>query len=183
MASSNSRPVTLEGFPYQSQMDNGVEGWRECQTSALSMALIYLKVPGIRSDLDYLRIVEAHGDTTRQDVHMQALRSLKVRAAFRTNLTSEEVSAELVRGRPVCAGLLHHGPSYQPEGGGHWVTVYGQTLKAWQVMDPAGELDLVRGGFIKTGGTSGARQLYSFKNMNPRWFVDGPGTGWGWVFL
>jgi hypothetical protein len=163
-------------------MDNGPGGWRQCQTSALAMCLIYLKVPGILSDLDYLEVVERHGDTTRQDVHMQALRSLKVRASFGTNLRREEVARELERGRPVCAGLLHHGPAYQPEGGGHWVTVYGQTFKAWQVMDPAGELDLVRGGFVRTGGGTGARQLYSFKNMGPRWFVDGDGSGWGWIF-
>jgi hypothetical protein len=146
------------------------------------MALKYLKVPGINDDLDYLKVVDRYGDTTRQDVHMQALHSLKVKARFRPDATYEMVASELLRGRPVCAGILHNGSSRYPSGGGHWVCVFGMTERAWQVMDPGGELDLVRGGFCRTGGSSGARQLYSFRNMGPRWFVEGDGSGWAWSF-
>lgn len=182
MAPSNPRPVTLPSFPYCSQLDNGPSGYRQCQTSAIAMALKYLRVPEINDDLDYLRVVDRYGDTTRQDVHMQALHSLQVKARFRTDITCDLVTEELLKGRPVCAGILHHGSSRNPSGGGHWVTVYGQTDWAWQVMDPGGELDLVRGGFCRTGGMSGSKQLYSFRNMGPRWFVEGDGSGWAWTF-
>jgi hypothetical protein len=175
-------PVTLPGFPFFSQNDNGPDGWRQCQTSALAMCLAYLKVPGVRGDLDYLAIVERYGDTTRQDAHWQALKSLRIRATFRDNLTREEVAGFLLRGRPVAAGLLHRGPVTAPGGGGHWVAVFGQTATAYRVMDPMGEMDLIGGGFVRTGGTTGRNQLYSFKNTGPRWFVEGPATGWGWVF-
>jgi len=42
--------------------------------------------------------------------------------------------------------------------------------------DPNGEADLVAGGY--TANTNGAGQHYSWKNWQPRWEADGPGTGW-----
>lgn len=172
----------LAGFPFFPQQDNGPEGWRQCQTSALAMCLAFLKVPGIKDDTDYLRIVQKHGDTTSQDAHRKALAELGVRARFRQNLTAAEVQAEVRAGLPVAIGILHHGPVTAPTGGGHYVAVYGFTTDAWIVNDPYGELDLVNGGWSSQAPTAGKGQRYSFRNLNPRFLPEGPASGWGWVF-
>ena len=94
----------LERFPYFAQQDNGPEGWRQCQTSSIAMALRYLGVAGITTDVDYLRIVERFGDTTVQEAHRKALASLKVRARFVQNCTVAQAQAEIKAGLPVVAG-------------------------------------------------------------------------------
>jgi hypothetical protein len=171
----------LTPVPYFPQLDNGPEGWRQCQTSSIAMALSYLQVPGIRDDLDYLRVVNRYGDTTEQQTHRLALASLKVRAKFRQDMRSGELMAEIKAGLPVVIGLLHHGPVTAPTGGGHYILVYGFTDTHWICHDPYGELDLVAGGWAQQGrGGRGVR--YSFRNLNPRWLVEGEGSGWGWTF-
>ena len=171
----------LSGFPYFSQQDNGSEGWRECQTSSISMCLKYLKVPGINDDTDYLAVVNRHGDTTSQAAHQAALADLEVRARFRQNLKSGDVMAEIKAGLPVAIGLLHHGPVTAPSGGGHYIAVYGFDADGWIVNDPYGELDLVNGGWANQTPGSGKAQHYSYRNTNPRFMPKG-GDGWGWVF-
>jgi GH24 family phage-related lysozyme (muramidase) len=177
-----STGLALAGFPFCDQTDNGPEGWRQCQTSSIAMALIYLKTPGIRSDLDYLKVVQRHGDTTSQEAHRLALAELGVRARFRQNLTHGEALAELKAGLPVVAGVLHHGPVSAPSGGGHYVAIWGATATHWQVHDPYGELDLVNGGWSRQGDGAGRGVSYSFRNFDPRWLVESPASGWGWVF-
>jgi hypothetical protein len=185
------RPIPTAGggwqipdFPFCAQTDNGPEGWRQCQTSSIAMALRYLGTMGIRDDLDYLRIVNRYGDTTAQQSHVLALKALGVDARFRQNITVMDAFAQIKAGFPVVAGVLHHGPASKPTGGGHYICLYGFTGApgSWLVHDPYGELDLVRGGWTKQGGGAGRGRQYSFANLNPRWQADGPGSGWGWVF-
>lgn len=178
------RPATTNplAVPYFPQLDNGPEGWRQCQTSSIAMCLAFLKVKGINDDVDYLKVVQRYGDTTSQQAHALALKALGVRARFRQNMTQGDLLGELKAGLPVAIGILHHGPASAPKGGGHYITAIGYTDTAWIVNDPYGELNLVAGGWAKQGGTAGKGQRYSFKNMNPRWLVEGPSTGWGWVF-
>ena len=45
--------------------------------------------------------------------------------------------------------------------------------------DPYGELDVVNGGYPKTGGTYGKFIKYSWKNWVPRWSVANNEDGWG----
>ena len=174
-----TNPLTV---PYLPQLDNGPEGWRQCQTSSIAMCLAYLKVPGITDDTDYLKIVQRYGDTTDQAAHQKALASLNVRARFRQNMTATDLMGELKGGLPVAIGVLHHGPATAPTGGGHYITAIGFTDDSWIVNDPYGELDLVNGGWAKQGGDAGKGQRYSFRNLNPRWLPEGPASGWGWVF-
>ena len=175
--------IELPGFPFFSQLDNGpTEGWRQCQTSSIAMCLRYLKVPGIKDDLDYLRVVVKHGDTTVQAAHAAALAELGVRARFSTTMTQSQLLGELKGGRPCAIGVLHHGPSSAPAGGGHYIAVYGATISGWRVMDPYGELNVLNGGWAAQGGTTGKNQIYSFKGLNPRWLNPGPANGWGWLF-
>jgi hypothetical protein len=181
--SSSARPTNpLTGFPFFSQLDNGPNGWRQCQTSALSMCLAYLGAGGIRDDLDYLHVVQRFGDTTSQAAHQQALKELGVKARFVTNCSASQLQAEIRSGLPAALGYYHHGPVGAPSGGGHWLACYGFTPHGWIVNDPYGSCDLVRGGWEAKGGTSGKAQRYSYRNFNPRWLAEGPASGWAWLF-
>lgn len=172
----------LSGFPFFDQKDNGPQGWRQCQTSSIAMCLAYLKVPGIKDDTDYLKVVQRHGDTTSQAAHAAALAELGVRARFRQNMSATELLGELKGGYPVAIGVLHHGAASAPSGGGHYIAVYGFSADAWIVNDPYGELDLVNGGWSSQAPGAGRGQRYSYRNFNPRWLPDGPASGWGWCF-
>jgi hypothetical protein len=146
------------------------------------MCLAYLQVPGIRDDLDYLKVVQRFGDTTSQAAHQQALASLGVRARFVQNCSAPQLQAEIRSGLPAAIGILHHGPVSAPSGGGHWISVYGFTPFHYIVNDPYGELDLVSGGWVRRGGDAGRNQRYSFRNLNPRWLLEGAASGWAWLF-
>jgi len=179
------RPTNpLTGFPYFSQINasDGPEGWRQCQTSAIAMCLAYLGVGGIRDDTDYLKVVRRHGDTTSQAAHQLALKGLGVKARFVQNCSASQAQAEIRAGLPLAMGYLHKGSVTAPAGGGHWLACCGFDAHAWSVMDPFGELDLINGGWLRSGGTSGRGLRYSYKNFNPRWEAEGVGTGWAWLF-
>lgn len=178
------RPPTINPLPlpYFPQLDNGPEGWRQCQTSAIAMNLAFLKVPRIMDDRDYLNIVEQYGDTTNQAAHTRALTAMKAPGHFIQNCTVERAKAEIDKGFGLAIGVLHHGPVSAPSGGGHYVAVRGYDSRGWYVHDPYGELDLVRGGWTREGGTTGKNLHYSFKNLNPRWLPEGPASGWAWIF-
>ncbi len=79
-------------------------------------------------------------------------------------------------GRPVPVGWLHKGHVSAPSGGGHYSVIIGYTNDAWIVHDPNGPAKLVPGGYEQS--FNGANQSYSFKNFNPRWIVEGEGSGW-----
>jgi hypothetical protein len=62
------------------------------------------------------------------------------------------------------------------------VVLTGYTGSAWVVQDPYGSQDLANGGWASQAMGAGKDQLYSFKNFNPRIFVEGDGSCWGWTF-
>ena len=182
-----ARPTNpLTGFPYFSQISadgsDGSNGWRQCQTSSIAMALAYLGVGNIKDDTDYLKIVNRYGDTTSQVSHQLALKALGVRARFVTNCSASQAQGEIKAGLPVCMGILHHGSVSNPSGGGHWIVAYGFDARNFVVNDPYGELDLANGTWIRTGGNSGKGLRYSYRNLTPRWEAEGPGSGWAWLF-
>lgn len=174
--------VELPGFPWFPQLDNGPEGWRQCQTSSVAMCLRFLKVPGINDDTDYLKVVERHGDTTDQAAHAKALAELGVKARFTRTLSLPALREQIRAGRPVAIGMLHHGPASAPTGGGHYIAVFGFTPTHLIVNDPYGEQDLVHGSWTRQGGDSGRGQRYSIANVTPRWLPEGPASGWAWLF-
>jgi hypothetical protein len=182
-----ARPANpLSGFPYFSQISSdgsdGPEGWRQCQTSSIAMCLAYLQVKGIKDDTDYMEVVSRYGDTTSQAAHQLALKALGVRARFVQDCSASQLQAELRGGLPVALGYLHRGPVGAPSGGGHWLACYGFTPHGWVVNDPFGSCDLQNGGFTQQGGSSGKAQLYTYRNFNPRWLVEGQASGWAWLF-
>lgn len=173
----------LRNFPYFWQQDNGPEGWRQCQTSSIAMCLRYLDVPSINDDKDYLKHVNKHGDTTLRETHTAALAEIGMYAKFTASADEHIVKAEIDQGRPVVAGILHHGRPASPGGGGHYVVItgYDDTIGYWLVQDPFGELDLVNGVWEDTGAVAGKNIHYSYKNLNPRLFVEGGASGWCWI--
>ncbi|MCX5946571.1 MAG: C39 family peptidase [Cyanobacteria bacterium] len=169
-------------LPFFDQNNDGPDGWRHCQSSSIAMNLAYLGVPGIKDDLDYLKVVQRHGDTTQQAAHAAALAELKAPGRFISSCSVERAKAELDKGFGLAIGILHHGPVSAPSGGGHYITVRGYDATGWLVHDPYGELDLVRGGWARQGQRAGRSQHYSFANTNPRWLLEGPSSGWAWIF-
>ena len=169
-------------LPFFDQTNDGPDGWRHCQSSSIAMNLAYLGVTGIKDDLDYLKVVQRHGDSTKQAAHAAALAELKAPGRFMTSCSVERAKAELDKGFGLAFGILHHGPVSAPTGGGHYIAVRGYDATGWLVHDPYGELDLVRGGWVRQGQGAGRHQHYSFANTNPRWLLEGPSSGWAWIF-
>lgn len=172
----------LRDFPYFWQQDNGAEGWRQCQTSSIAMCLKYLGTKGIKDDVDYLHYVNKYGDTTTRDAHFKALAEIGVKASFKMNLDIQDIKEQIEKGKPVAVGILHRGTVDKPAGGGHFIVISGFSDSYWLVQDPFGELDLTGGHWLAQGPTSGKNQHYSCANTNPRLFVGGGSTGWGWIF-
>lgn len=177
--------IRLE-VPYYYQGDSDVAGqaWRMCFSSTCAMLLEALKpgsVSGPNGDDQYLRRVIQYGDTTSATAQLAALRHCGVRANFSQGLDWGDIDRQLEAGIPVPIGILHHGPVDAPTGGGHWVLVVGRDSdrKTVLVHDPAGELDLVAGGYPTYG--NGRYVTYSRANLGPRWMAEGHGTGWGIV--
>ena len=170
--------------PYFYQGDSDVAGqaWRMCFSSSCAMLLEALKpgsVQGPNGDDLYLQRVLQYGDTTNPTAQLAALRHCGVQANYSQGLDWGDVDRQLEAGIPVPIGILHHGPASAPTGGGHWILVVGRDAERKTVLvhDPAGELDLVAGGYPAYG--NGRYVTYTRANLGPRWMVEGPGTGWG----
>jgi hypothetical protein len=159
---------------WQNQNDNqSGTGYRECFSSSCAMLAIYKGK--LSNDDEYNQIRAGYGDSTDAQVQLAALRSLGLRADFRTDGTLQLLKQEIDSGNPVAVGWLHHGSASAPSGGGHWTVAAGYGDSYVIMMDPNGEADLVNGGY--TPNMNGAGIHYSYKNWMPRWRVGGEG-GW-----
>lgn len=164
--------------PYDCQLDNpSGEGWRECFSSSCAMAAMYWGV--IDSPNQYHAIRPKYGDSTDPSAQIRTLQSLGLDARFVQVGSVEKLKAQIDRGRPAPVGFLHHGTPSAPSGGGHYICAIGYTDTHLIAHDPYGELDVVNGGYPKTGGTYGKEIYYSWKNWAPRWSVANDNDGWG----
>lgn len=173
---------------YFSQRDNASQADRTCNTTSCWMGAVYTN-PELwdkcnkdeNSDLKYyLPIVEKYGDTTDHGAQTKALAQLGIKSEWHTTLTLEDVKKELDQEQPVVLGVLHRGSATRPVGNGHMIVAVGYDETGIIIHDPNGEMDLVNGGY--PGSTNGAYVHYSYKNLRPRFEVDGPGTGWGRLY-
>jgi hypothetical protein len=169
---STTNPLKV---PYQSQLDNASgAGGRECYSSSCAMLAMYWGK--VKNDDEYNRIRAKYGDTTSAEAQLSALRSLGLVANHYTTGNKQALIDQVNAGRPVAVGWLHHGPSSNPSGGGHWSVVIGYSSTSTIHNDPNGEADLVSGGY--TSNLNGAGQRYSDANWLRRWEADGKNTGW-----
>ena len=162
--------------PYQSQRDNsGGRGWRECFSSSCAMLAMHWRA--VANDDAYNSVRSRFGDTTSAQAQLRALRALGLRADFWTNGDRLDIERNILGGRPVAVGWLHHGTISKPSGGGHWSVVVGlEGQDHFRMHDPYGEPLLRKGGHDTT--RSGAGVVCSWGGFLPRWSVEGPGTGW-----
>ena len=182
-----ARPV-LDEFPldvpfyYQRDSKTG-HGERMCFSSSMAMAIEYLDPETIDGDDDtYLRQVLKYGDTVSSEAQIKAARSLGVDCDFHTDLSEQDLIDQLDKGTPVPIGILHKGTIDRPTGGGHYICLIGYDEKYFHVHDPFGELDLISGGYPKSGPTDGENQRYTRKNLMKRFLIANPNDGWGVIF-
>lgn len=167
--------------PYYYQFDSATaEGHRMCNSSTNAMVVKYDK-PGALSDSpnaddEYLGRVKKYGDTTDHSAQLKALAHFGIHPQFRKDLTWDQVDAQLRRRKPVPIAIYHKGPISAPYGG-HCLLVIGKVGNGYRVHDPAGELDLVNGGY--PSGRSGKGVIYSKANLDKRWRVGG--EAWGYL--
>ena len=164
--------------PYYNQNDSATQhGHRMCFSSAMAMALEYIDSNKMDGDDDwYLNEVFKFGDTVSSTAQVAAARSLGYEAEFRTDGSLDDLERLLDDGIPVPVGILHKGSADHPTGGGHWITLIGYDDTHFWVNDPAGDLDLVNGGYHTWDSGKGLR--YSKKNFMKRWSLDGDSDGW-----
>jgi ABC-type bacteriocin/lantibiotic exporter with double-glycine peptidase domain len=156
-------------------MDDG-QGWRDCFSASSAMLAAYWHK--ISTEDAYNSLRQRYGDSTSAEAQLDALRQLGLQADFRTDGTEADLQREIDAGRPVAVGWLHHGPSSDPSGGGHWTVVIGYDATGVVMNDPYGNCDLVNGGY--PSNHDGAGLHYSYRNWLPRWRVGGTG---GWMLL
>ena len=174
-------PETSGEFPmkveYFGQLDSNTgHAERMCFSSAMSMALNYIDPDKFLGDDDwYLNEVFRFGDTVSTEAQEATAIYLGYDADFRMDGTEQDLLDLLDKGVPVPIGILHTGPISAPTGGGHWVTLIGYDDEYFHVHDPAGELDLIAGGYL---WGSGENQRYTRKNLMKRWNIANPSDGW-----
>jgi len=166
--------------PYFYQRDSKTgHGERMCFSSSMAMALDYMDPEAIDGDDDwYLGIVQYFGDTTSSTAQIKAARSLGYDASFHMDGRQQDLEKLLDDGVPVPIGVLHKGSVDHPTGGGHWICLVGHNDAEFIVHDPFGRMDLVGGGYIKTGPTDGKFIRYSKKNLMKRWNIASDHDGW-----
>jgi hypothetical protein len=180
---TDPKPSGVLNVPYYSQRDNYRDASRTCFSSSCAMLCKFLKPNSIQNDNDYIREVFQRGDTTDASIQVQTLKHFGISSRFATNLTFSTLDSMLAQGIPVPVGILHHGPSTAPSGGGHWIIVIGKELDAkapggaWYICnDPWGEINNATGTYLSINGN---RLKYSRNLLKARWTVEGDGTGWG----
>ncbi|MFZ9342013.1 MAG: glucosaminidase domain-containing protein [Candidatus Nanopelagicaceae bacterium] len=164
---------------YQRDSKTG-HGERSCQSSAVAMAVEYIDPEIIFDDDEYLNIVFKYGDTVSQIAQKKALDSIGIKNQFRMNGSEQDLINILNKGYPVPIGILHKGSIFAPSGGGHWITLIGYDDKSFYVHDPFGELDVINGGYSKTGPADGKDIKYSRTNLMKRWLIASKSDGWFW---
>lgn len=174
--------------PYYRQWDSEVvvngrnQGPRMCNSSTHAMLLEYY-LPGTltgtprQPDDLFLRRVFQFGDTTNAQAQVQALASYGLTVEFTKRATWEQLLERLKDG-PCGAGVLHHGPSSRPTGGGHWMLPVGWDPDRQEIIchDPNGRMDIINGGY--SDFQSGPAVRYQRTHWVRRWSVEGGASGW-----
>lgn len=166
-------------YYYQFDSTSG-EGHRMCNSSTNAMVVKYEKPNALsdsyNADDEYLARVKRYGDTTDHGAQLKALAFFGIHPQWRKDLTWADVDSQLRKRKPVPIAIYHKGPASAPYGG-HCLLVIGKVGNSYRVHDPAGELDLINGGYGLGG--SGKGVVYSKANLDRRWRVGG--EAWGYL--
>ena len=174
----NESSSTELNVRYFSQRDNFRDANRTCFSSTCAMLVEYLKpgtFPGEYGDDFYIKRVFSYGDTTEAHVQVRALQSYEVDSRFIQNGSISLLKNQIDSGKPIPVGILHHGPSSAPSGGGHWLLVSGYDNSGFICMDPWGEIDHSTGTYPSTDGEA---VHYSYDLFKSRWTVSSDSDGW-----
>jgi hypothetical protein len=165
--------------PYfcQLQMNDG-QGWRDCFSATCAMIAGW--AGKVTDENVYNHVRQRHGDSTVASAQVAALAEFGLNATYVTNGTKARLIELLDRGIPVGTGILHHGQSSSPTGGGHWMLIVGYDDKGVIALDPYGELNVASGTWAREG-SGGDHVCYSWKNWLPRWEVTGGDGFMLWV--
>lgn len=172
--------IATLSVPFYSQLDNTHAPLRTCNPSSCAMALEYLRPGAIKGDDNRLvrAFLDRRFDFTNHQQMTIVLRSFGCESVFRYDLSKEKLKDEIKSGRPVVIGILHNGPAANPWGG-HMVCAVGMDDDALVVHDPYGSL---MNGY--SGKASEGRFVrYPWEELEPRWLVEHPQSGWGRLFL
>jgi len=182
-------PNPLKVFPYK-QLDSATDqGHRMCFSSANAMLLEHMKpgtLKGPNGDDQYLRVVQRFGDTTDAGAQVKALSSYGLDVKFVQNANFALIESQIKKGIPVPCGYLHRGHVDSPTGGGHWLTIIGDSVDLVFVHDPLGEPDLITG---ETLNNNGFNLKFTKLNFGKRWMVKKVGSGYtfapdtGWAII
>ena len=170
-AGVHANPLAVPAFD-QLLMDDG-QGVRDCFSASCAMLAAFAGAVSDENTYNHKR--QRHGDSTSAAVQLATLKELGLKPVYGQDGSKAKLVQMLDNGHPVAVGFLHHGPSSAPCGGGHWVTAIGYDAEHLIVNDPNGELDNVKGGYLRHHNGSGQR--YSWKHWLPRWMPGGSG-GW-----
>jgi len=179
MATSTSKNLPVKYF---SQRDNYRDASRTCFSSSNAMLLNYRKPGVIKNDDDYIRYLFTIGDSVDASTQLKTLAHFGLPCKYSQGCKNQDLIDQINADKPVPVGILHHGPSSAPSGGGHWILVRGYLIdKAapgggyFFVNDPWGELDNATGTYISQKGEN---LKYSFGLFDARWTVSSQVDGW-----
>lgn len=193
----NAKKVNAVGW--QSQMDSAVgEGWRKCYSSSSTMFCEGLvpgclknhkaRKPGEQLDDFYYRMLVAvtGKDTTDTSAQMEMHRYFGINSKFSQQGSRQTLEYYLSIGLWVMTGQLHHWRYNQPDPArSHWSLCVGWTPEndAFVFHDPAGQMNLIEGGYISN---EGAYRKYAWAQWKHRWMADQAGKfvdGSGWCIV
>ena len=178
--------MLLLNTPYYRQIDNSPkfhgQGWRQCNLTSHAMAVEYLTKKlsdytalGFNQPEDlYGALLDKYGDTILHDAHTQCLeKEFGLKSRWRTDLTRADVETQLMKGKPVPAGMAYRSS-------GHIVLIVGMKKEGLIINDPYG----VRLGAQDSYDTeaSGECDFYSWTLLNQVFWDAGPNSGWGRIF-
>lgn len=184
---------------YQNQMDSAAdEGWRKCYSSSSAMFCEALR-PGVLKnhplrrpgeqldDFYYRMLVQETGlDTTNTDAQMRMHRYFGINSKFSQQGSRQTLEYYLSIGLWVMTGQLHHWRYERPDPTrSHWSLCCGWTPEndAFVFHDPAGEMNVIDGGYI---GSEGKYRKYAWDKWKRRWMADQAGNfvdGSGWCIV
>jgi hypothetical protein len=192
---------TVNAATFLSQMDSTrPDYYRTCYSSSSSMFCEKYnpgclskhpqRKPGEQLDDLYLRLLYSTGsgnsDTTKTEDQLRMHRMLGVNSFFATNGNLALLDRLIAAGHVVMTGQLHKGHVENPNpNASHWNLcvgwIPGPNGGIFVFHDPAGEMDVVNGGYINDKG--GKYVQYSWSNWRKRWMADMAGNfvdGSGW---